>query len=241
MVRRWQQSIFLIALIASQSLCSFARQIPPTQKHSIPIYSQQSQRQQHYENQPEVIQKRVSRQADDFGSTLQMIQLGMKYLPIAMNLFSSFTGGSDGAAGGIGGSGGGGGGGILDLVGSLLGGVTGNTKVETSAGVDPVKASSSNTVDRIDPTDLVKDDPFSVSNLIRMGIKVALAVFSSYTNDDIDRIDKVSPTQAILGTVISAVTGSENPQEVAVMAKQATDVINLLVTLVEAVGTSITS
>jgi len=80
-----------------------------------------------------------------------------------------------------------------------------------------------------------------MSNLIRMGIKVALAVFSSYTNDDIDRIDKVSPTQAILGTVISAVTGSENPQEVAIMAKQATDVINLLVTLVEAVGTSITS
>ena len=86
--------------------------------------------------------------------------------------------------------------------------------------------------------------------------------------------------QAVLGTIISAVTGSENPQEVAVMAKQATDVsnykvvnnkyfvpwaeykvlilnwikyldkniihldfqvINLLVTLVEAVGTSITS
>ena len=99
-----------------------------------------------------------------------------------------------------------------------------------------------------------------MSNLIRMGIKVALAVFSSYTNDDIDRIDKVSPTQvtnqrlrdfnenlakicissiyliksylivyfnhfkAVLGTIISAVTGSENPQEVAVMAKQATDV-----------------
>ena len=101
--------------------------------------------------------QRISRQADDFGSTLQMIQLGMKYLPIAMNLFSSFTGGSDGAAGGIGGSGGGGG--ILDLVGGLLGGVTGNTKVETSAGVDPVKASAAaatNTVDRIDPTDLVQ-------------------------------------------------------------------------------------
>ena len=32
--------------------------------------------------------------------------------------------------------------------------------------------------------------------------------------------------QAVLGTIISAVTGSENPQEVAVMAKQATDVSN---------------
>ena len=29
-----------------------------------------------------------------------------------------------------------------------------------------------------------------------------------------------------MGTIISAVTGSENPQEVAVMAKQATDVSN---------------
>lgn len=238
MKRRWQQSLLLIVLIASQSLCSFAKQIPP-QKHFRSIYQHQS-RQQHHENQP-AEHKRGYRQADDgFGSALQMVQLGMKYLPIAMNLFNSLTKGSDGASSGIGG--GGGAGGLLDLAANILGGVTGNTKVETSAGVDPVKTSATdNNVDRIDPTDLIKDDPFSMSNLIRMGIKVALAVFSSYTNDDIDRIDKVSPTQAILGTVISAVTGSENPQEVAIMAKQATDVINLLVTLVEAVGTSITS
>lgn len=236
MRQRWQTSLVLIALIASQNLCSFARQIPP-QKHSRSI-----SRQQHEEDQPVATQKRVTRQAGDdgFGGALQMVQLGVKYLPVLINLFSSFTGSDGGAGGGIGG-GGGAGGGLLDLVGGLIGGVTGNTKVETSAGVDPVKASTTNNVDRVDPTDLVKDDPFSMSNLIRMGIKVALAVFSSYTNDDIDRIDKVSPTQAILGTVISAVTGSENPQEVAVMAKQATDVINLLVTLVEAVGTSITS
>jgi hypothetical protein len=84
-----------------------------------------------------------------------MVQLGMKYLPIAMNLFNSFTQGGDGGSSGIGG--GGGSGGLLDLVGSILGGVTGNTKVETSAGVDPVKAASAtNTVDRIDPTDLIK-------------------------------------------------------------------------------------
>ena len=99
--------------------------------------------------------QRVSRQAEDgFGSALQMVQLGMKYLPIAMNLFNSLTKGSDGASSGIGG---GGSGGILDLAASILGGVTGNTKVETSAGVDPVKTSASdNNVDRIDPTDLIK-------------------------------------------------------------------------------------
>ena len=47
---------------------------------------------------------------------------------------------------------------MLDLAANFLGGVTGNTKVETSAGVDPVKAQQATTsnVDRIDPTDLVK-------------------------------------------------------------------------------------
>ena len=100
--------------------------------------------------------QRGYRQADDgFGSALQMVQLGMKYLPIAMNLFNSLTKGSGGASSGIGG--GGGSGGLLDLAANILGGVTGNTKVETSAGVDPVKTSATdNNVDRIDPTDLVK-------------------------------------------------------------------------------------
>ena len=85
-----------------------------------------------------------------------MVQLGVKYLPVVINLFSSLTGGEGGS--GIGGSGGGGAGGLLDLAANFLGGVTGNTKVETSAGVDPVKAaqSTTNNVDRIDPTDLVK-------------------------------------------------------------------------------------
>jgi len=179
MKRRWQQSLLLITLIASQSLSSFARQIPPPQKHLQSLHHQRSQwqqRQQHFENQPGY--KRISRQADDgFGGALQMVQLGVKYLPTIIGLFNSLTGGEGGP--GIGGSGGGGAGGLLDLAANFLGGVTGNTKVETSAGVDPVKAQQAATsnVDRIDPTDLVKDDPFSMSNLIRMGIKVALAVF----------------------------------------------------------------
>ena len=39
--------------------------------------------------------------------------------------------------------------------------------------------------------------------------------------------NKFSRPQAVLGTVISAVTGSDNPQEVAEMAKQATEVREL--------------
>lgn len=90
-------------------------------------------------------------------------------------------------------------------------------------------------------TSSLRDDPFSWTNLLSMGVKVALAVISSYATDDIDRVDKVSPTQAILGTIISAVTGSENPEEVMTMAKQGADVIALLMDLVASLGTSLTS
>ena len=93
----------------------------------------------------------------------------------------------------------------------------------------------------------------STSNLISMAIKVALALFSSATSDGIDKSD-VNTTQvserlrestknccvkqndyilylpnfqSILGIVISALTGSEDPSEVAVMAKQASEVIKI--------------
>ena len=95
--------------------------------------------------------QRVSRQADDFSSMATMLQYGIKYLPVLMDLFTSLTGGEGGGSGG-----GGAGGGLLDLAASILGG---GTKVESSAGVDPVKT---NTEDRIDPTDLVK---VAISNL----------------------------------------------------------------------------
>ena len=109
----------------------------------------------------------MSRQADDgFGGALQMVQLGVKYLPTIIGLFNSLTGGEGGP--GIGGSGGGGAGGLLDLAANFLGGVTGNTKVETSAGVDPVKAqqATTNNVDRIDPTDLVKVIKIDLSSFL---------------------------------------------------------------------------
>jgi len=66
----------------------------------------------------------------------------------------------------------------------------------------------------------------STSNLVAMAIKVALALFSSATSDGIDKSDVApSPVESIMGIVISALTGSENPSEVAVMAKQASEVI----------------
>ena len=58
MRQRWQTSLVLIALIASQNLCSFARQIPP-QKHSRLI-----SRQQHEEDQPVATQKVMQHNGD---------------------------------------------------------------------------------------------------------------------------------------------------------------------------------
>jgi len=101
-------------------------------------------------------------------------------------------------------------------------------------------SSSSNTVDRVE-TAAAANDPFSWSNLISMGIKVALALVSSYTSDGIDKSDAISPTQAVLGTIISALTGSEDPKEVATFAKQADEVFGLVQQLGNAVFTSLTS
>merc|ERR1712156_372097 len=101
-------------------------------------------------------------------------------------------------------------------------------------------SSSSSTVDRGE-TAAAGNDPFSWSNLISMGIKVALALVSSYTSDGIDKSDAISPTQAVLGTIISALTGSEDPKEVATFAKQADEVFTLVQDLGNAVFTSLTS
>lgn len=101
-------------------------------------------------------------------------------------------------------------------------------------------SSSSNIVDRVE-TAAAANDPFSWSNLISMGIKVALALVSSYTSDGIDKSDAISPSQAVLGTIISALTGSEDPKQVATFAKQADEVFGLVQDLGNAVFTSLTS
>ncbi len=76
-----------------------------------------------------------------------------------------------------------------------------------------------------------KEDDFGWSRLITAGLKIALTLLTAPPSDGIDKSDDGGvgggsdvPTQAILGTLISAVTGSEDPKEVAKMARQATEV-----------------
>jgi len=91
--------------------------------------------------------------------------------------------------------------------------------------------------DRIEGIDLNGEDPFSLRNIAYLGLKLFLAVAGG-TSSGIDKSDTVSPMQPVMGAVIGALTGSDDPNEVAVMAKQASEVINLVVTLVEALITS---
>lgn len=81
------------------------------------------------------------------------------------------------------------------------------------------------------------EDPFSMKNIMILGLKLFLAVAGG--SGDIEKSDNSSPIQPIMGVLIGAVTGSDDSEEVAVMAKQATEVVNLLITLVEALATSI--
>merc|ERR1712010_73705 len=80
-------------------------------------------------------------------------------------------------------------------------------------------------------------DLFSYQNLMTMAFKVILAFFNTSSIEKADTF----PTQAVVGTVISAMTGTTDPHEVAKMAKQAVQVVDLLSTLFETLQTSFTA
>merc|ERR1712165_489981 len=82
-----------------------------------------------------------------------------------------------------------------------------------------------------------EQDIFSYQNLMNMAFKVILAFFNTSSLEKADTF----PTQAVVGTVISAMTGTTDPHEVAKMAKQAVQVVDLLSTLFETLQTSFTA
>jgi len=94
--------------------------------------------------------------------------------------------------------------------------------------------------DRIEGIDLNGEDPFSMRNILFMGLKLFLAIAGG-SPSNIEKADS-SPmqvvSQGVMEAVIGALTGSGDKAEVQVMAKQATEVINLVMTLVEALTTS---
>jgi len=71
-------------------------------------------------------------------------------------------------------------------------------------------------------------------NVALVGLKLFLAIAGGQTaNEKSD-----NPIEPVMGAVIQALTGSTNRDEVNVMAKQATEVASLVISLAQALATS---
>jgi len=89
--------------------------------------------------------------------------------------------------------------------------------------------------DRVDGIDLNGEDPFSWRNIVNIGLKVFLAIVSSQSATEKSDGDWLQP---VMGAVIEGLTGSNDRAEVSVMAKQAAEVFGLVVSLAQALATS---
>ncbi|XP_028179487.1 uncharacterized protein LOC114366726 isoform X1 [Ostrinia furnacalis] len=94
-----------------------------------------------------------------------------------------------------------------------------------------------NKSDNID-TDSVAPSPWA--NLFAMGLKILTAFLSGgASSDGIDKVDNgSSPMQGILAAVLSTMLGAKDPDQVASMAKQAGEFINIVMNLLDALKTS---
>ncbi|XP_054257170.1 uncharacterized protein LOC128988186 isoform X1 [Macrosteles quadrilineatus] len=96
-----------------------------------------------------------------------------------------------------------------------------------------------NKSDSIDTDQGISPSPWA--NLLTMGLKILTAILGgggAPQGDGIDKVDNSSPMQGILAAVLSAVVGSKDPDQVATMAKQAGEFINIVVNLLDALKTS---
>ncbi|XP_049874853.1 uncharacterized protein LOC126372967 isoform X1 [Pectinophora gossypiella] len=102
---------------------------------------------------------------------------------------------------------------------------------------NPGTATGPNKSDNID-TDSVSPSPWA--NLLSMGLKILTAILGGgASSDGIDKVDNgSSPMQGILAAVLSTVLGAKDPDQVASMAKQAGEFINIVVNLLDALKTS---
>ncbi|XP_013191559.1 uncharacterized protein LOC106135734 isoform X1 [Amyelois transitella] len=82
--------------------------------------------------------------------------------------------------------------------------------------------------------------PSPWANLFSMGLKILTAILGGGpSSDGIDKVDNgSSPMQGILAAVLSTVLGTKDPDQVASMAKQAGEFINIVVNLLDALKTS---
>ncbi|KAJ2951820.1 hypothetical protein O0L34_g13983 [Tuta absoluta] len=91
-----------------------------------------------------------------------------------------------------------------------------------------------------DNNDIDSVSPSPWANLLSMGLKILTAILGGgASSDGIDKVDNgSSPMQGILAAVLSTMLGAKDPDQVASMAKQAGEFINIVVNLLDALKTS---
>ncbi|KAI5646362.1 hypothetical protein NE865_01824 [Phthorimaea operculella] len=91
-----------------------------------------------------------------------------------------------------------------------------------------------------DNNDIDSVSPSPWANLLTMGLKILTAILGGgASSDGIDKVDNgSSPMQGILAAVLSTMLGAKDPDQVASMAKQAGEFINIVVNLLDALKTS---
>lgn len=94
--------------------------------------------------------------------------------------------------------------------------------------------------DRIENIDLNGEEPFSWRNIALIGLKLFLAIAGGQAgaNEKSDNPIETTVLQPVMGAVIQALTGSNDRDEINVMAKQATEVAGLVISLAQALATS---
>lgn len=76
-------------------------------------------------------------------------------------------------------------------------------------------------------------------NLLQLGLKILSAIMGGGAqSESIEKIDSNSPLQGILAAIFSTVVGNKDPDQVAMMAKQAGEFISIIVNLLDALKTS---
>ncbi|GJQ64993.1 hypothetical protein Trydic_g7155 [Trypoxylus dichotomus] len=102
---------------------------------------------------------------------------------------------------------------------------------------NPAPQQGPNKSENIDDNGIVSS-PWA--NLITVGLKILTAILGGGGGggDGIDKVDNGSPMQGILGAVLSHLVGTQDPEQVNMLAKQAGEFINIVMNLLDALKTS---
>jgi len=92
--------------------------------------------------------------------------------------------------------------------------------------------------DKMDTITALTRGDLSWGEMFSIGLEFVLNLVRGGDINGIDRVDNGSPLEGILATVISFFTDNDDPSEVGVMAKQASELFGLVVTLLDTLRTS---